>query len=110
VRSGEVKFELVDVAPSPVFTGFKRSHDGVIGGVKVLGGVLIFRGVTAADVSAGKTHAQMNPAITTFKTLFTSLRGSRRHVPDLVKMSAFFHRFPRLAASSYYCVSSDEGS
>ena len=34
--------EFMDVAPEPVFAWFEGADDGVFGGVKVLGGVLVF--------------------------------------------------------------------
>lgn len=34
--------ELVDIAPHPVFTRFKRANDGVFNGVEMFCGVLIF--------------------------------------------------------------------
>jgi hypothetical protein len=36
---------------------------GVLGGAEVLGGVLVFRGVAAADVAAGLANAQVHPRI-----------------------------------------------
>ena len=53
---GEVEFEIVDEAPAPVFAGFEGAHDGVLGAVEMLGGVLILGRVAAANVPA--FHAQ----------------------------------------------------
>jgi hypothetical protein len=46
------KHKFVDVAPHPVFAGFERADDGMFGGVEMLGGVLIFRGIATANVAA----------------------------------------------------------
>jgi hypothetical protein len=52
---------IVDVTPSPVFARFKRSHDGVFRLFEVLGGMLVLRGIAAADVAAYFAEAQMDP-------------------------------------------------
>jgi hypothetical protein len=44
--------EFVHVAPHPIFAGLDGADDRVLGGVKVLGGVLIFGRIAAADVAA----------------------------------------------------------
>jgi hypothetical protein len=59
--------------------------DGVIRLVEVLGGVLVLRGVTAADVAALQAEAQVHPAIPHLETLFTTVRAWR-HIPNLVEM------------------------
>ena len=53
----EIERNFVQVAPSPVFAGLERAHDGMFCGVKVLCGVFVFRRVAAADVSTFKTEA-----------------------------------------------------
>src|SRR5262249_48532228 len=63
VRSSQLHPDLVDEAPTPVFTGFERAHDRVLRRVKVLGRVLVLGIVAAADVAAGPAKAQMNPGI-----------------------------------------------
>jgi hypothetical protein len=67
-------FYLIDVAPPPVFSGFKRLDYRMMGRVKMLGCVLIRRTVAAADVSACKAETQMNPVGANLKTVFTSIR------------------------------------
>lgn len=52
----QVICNLVHIAPAPRFTGLNRPDDGVMRGVKVLGSVLIFGGVTAADMTAGEAN------------------------------------------------------
>jgi hypothetical protein len=57
----------------------------MVGRVEMPGGVLILRIVTAADMSAGETEAQVYPGISHFQTVLTSL-GARCDVVDLIKM------------------------
>jgi hypothetical protein len=42
-RSGEIKFDFIDVAPTPIFARLDGLNDGVFGGVEMFRGVLIFR-------------------------------------------------------------------
>jgi len=91
VRILEVSF--VDVAPLPVLPFFKGLDDRVFGSVEMLGGVLIFGAVAAADVAAGQAFAQIYPFIAGFQTLFAAFRSARLNMRvDLIKMRAgFFH-------------------
>ena len=50
--------------------------------VKVLGGVLILGGITAADVTADKTFPQVNPGIAHLEALLAAL-AARLHLADL---------------------------
>jgi hypothetical protein len=72
--SGFVDLYFVDVAPFPVLAGLDRTHDGVLGGEKVLGGVLVLRRIAATDVAAEKTHAEMHPGISHFEALLATFR------------------------------------
>lgn len=60
---GRLDVTLVYIAPAPVFTESERLHDWMAGGVKMLGGMLVFRGVTATDVPTDLADAQMHPSI-----------------------------------------------
>jgi hypothetical protein len=75
---GEVEFKIVDVAPAPVFAGFERAHDGVLGAMEMLGGMLIFGGVAATDVAALHAQAEVHPGVAHFQALFATL-GVRRY-------------------------------
>jgi hypothetical protein len=55
--------EFVDITPNPGFSGFNRAHERVLGMMKMLGGVLVFRRITAADIAALQTQPQMNPGV-----------------------------------------------
>jgi hypothetical protein len=45
---------LVYIAPHPILAGFKGLDDRVLGGIKMLGGMLILRIIAATHVSAGQ--------------------------------------------------------
>jgi hypothetical protein len=57
---------LINITPAPILTWLKRLHDRVLGVMKMLGRVLVFRGIAAADMAALQTKAQVDPAITHF--------------------------------------------
>jgi hypothetical protein len=79
---GEVDLEFVDEAPAPVFAGFEGAHDGVLGAVEVLGGVLVFGGVAAADVAAFHAQAEMHPGVAHFQALLAAF-GVRRYLVNV---------------------------
>jgi len=59
--------------------------DGVVGRVEMLYGMLIFRGIAAANMPAFQTDTQVNPAIPRLQTILTPLRA-RRDIVYMVKM------------------------
>ena len=62
------------------------------GAVKVLGGVLVFRIVTATDMTADPTYPQMHPRVARGQTFFAA-RGAWGDVADLIEMrAALIHR------------------
>jgi hypothetical protein len=71
-RSVFFEHDFVDVAPIPAFAGFQGLDDGVFAGVEVFGGMLVFRGVAAADVAAGEAEAEVHPAVTHLEALFAA--------------------------------------
>jgi hypothetical protein len=60
-RRKRLEFLLIYIAPAPGLAGFQRLNDGVPRLVKVLGGVLAWRAVTAAYVAAGEAEPQVHP-------------------------------------------------
>src|SRR5450755_2644690 len=52
---------LINVAPPPVFARFERLDDRVPGLLVVRGGVLVRRGITAANVAAVEAEPQVHP-------------------------------------------------
>ena len=57
----------------------------MVGRMKMFGGVLILRIVTATDMSTGETEAQVYPGISNFQTVLTSI-GARCDFLYLIKM------------------------
>jgi hypothetical protein len=43
LASRQIELYLVDIAPAPTLTRLKRSHNGVLRLMKVLGGVFVLR-------------------------------------------------------------------
>jgi len=89
----EIQLHLIDVTPAPAFAGLKGSHYGVLGGMKVLCCVLVFRRVAATDMAALEAKTKMHPAISTLEALLAAIRRTWRYIPDLIEMCAFCHAF-----------------
>jgi hypothetical protein len=85
-RSSRLEEQLVDVAPGPLLTGLEGLNDRVVARVEMLGGVLILRTVTAADMPAFETEAQVDPPIPDSQTLLTAI-GAGCHVSYVVEMA-----------------------
>jgi hypothetical protein len=78
-----LQIHLIDKAPNPALTWLEGSNDCVTGVLEVLGCMLVLGIVTAADMSAGQTEAQVNPGVTGLHAFFTTGRVAR-HGLDLV--------------------------
>jgi len=85
-RSSQLQGHLLDITPGPVLPGLERLDNRVVGGVKMPGGVLILRIVTATDMSTGETEAQMHPGITRFQAILAPI-GARRDLTYLVEVA-----------------------
>src|SRR5207253_10499626 len=72
-----LELDLVDVAPTPVFSRLERLHDGMAGGVVMLGGVPVRRGIAAADVATGQAEPQVYPGVPARQAFGTALRAGR---------------------------------
>jgi hypothetical protein len=92
-QSAWLKHDLVDVAPGPIFAGLERFYDGVLGGMKVFGGVSIFRRIAAADVAAAQAQAQVDPGVAHLQTFFAAF-GVRFYVVDLIEVRTARHGCP----------------
>jgi hypothetical protein len=64
--------DFVHEAPRPGLAGLDGPHQRVLTSVEVLGGVFIFRRVTASDVSAFEAHPQVNPGVPVFYAVLTN--------------------------------------
>src|SRR4029077_7445522 len=67
-----VEHYFVHVAPAPVFTRLERLNDGVVDGVKMLRGMLVFGIVAAAHMAAGKAETKMHPVIAHLEAFFAA--------------------------------------
>jgi hypothetical protein len=63
---------LIDVTPAPILARLERLNDRVFGSVKMLGGVLVFGGITATDVATLQTKPEMDPSVVHLKAFFTA--------------------------------------
>src|SRR5262249_32640982 len=73
VGAAEVEHQLVGKAPAPVFAGLERSHDRMLGVMKVLGRVLVLRRITAAHVPALHAQAKVHPSVVHLEALFAAV-------------------------------------
>jgi hypothetical protein len=64
----------------------------MLGVMEMLGGVLILRRVTAANMAAFETQPQMNPGVPCLHAILTNVLVGLRHV-DFTRMFAL-HNFP----------------
>ena len=82
-RSSKLEHYLVDVTPTPVFIRLEGLDNRVVGRVKMLGGVRILRIVTATDMPAFETEAQVDPRLPDSQTILTAIRAGC-HLSSLV--------------------------
>jgi hypothetical protein len=61
---------FVHVAPLPALAGLEGAHDGMLGLMKMLGGVGVLGGVAAPHMSADETFTQMDPGIAHLQAFF----------------------------------------
>src|SRR5262249_59160652 len=83
----ESQLLLIYEAPAPRLPRLDRAHDRVGGGVKVRGGVLVRRRVTAPDVSADHADAEMHPPVADAQTVLAAARA-RMYASDLPEVLA----------------------
>jgi hypothetical protein len=76
---------LVDITPAPVLPWLEGLDNRMVGRVEMLCGMLILRGIAAADMPAFQADTQVNPAISRLQTILTLLRA-RRDIVYMVKM------------------------
>lgn len=65
----------------------------MLGVVKVLGGVLILRGIAAAHLAALQAHSQMHPGVAGLDALFADVLVCPDDF-DLIEMRTLRHRLP----------------
>jgi len=82
---GEIEFDLVDVAPAPIFAGFDGPHDRVLCGAEMFRGVFILPRIAAADFAANGAEAQMNPSVAHLDALGADMSARLRDL-DLLRV------------------------
>ena len=92
VTLGKVELQLIDVTPAPILSGLKRSHDGMLYGVKMFGRVLVLRRIAAPYMPTAEANPQVDPRVSDFQALFTAT-CIRFYVSDLAQMLALSHVF-----------------
>src|SRR5579871_1643835 len=74
----QVEQHLVDIAPAPAFRRIVALDDGMAGGMKMLGRVLVGGIIATADVAAAAAEPQMQPRAAGLQAFLTA-QGARRH-------------------------------
>src|SRR5215216_2217564 len=101
VTAVEDEADLVEVAPAPVLARFHRPCDGMVVVAGVATGVAVGGGVAAADLTAGLTHALMDPPAAGLEALLAALdRTGWLGQVDLVQVGADGHGQASLIAAA----------
>jgi hypothetical protein len=79
--------KLIDVAPTPFFTGFDGTGDGMLRRPEMPDGMLVFRRVAAADVTALHAHPELQPCVACHDTVI-AIRTARPHVTNTIAVRA----------------------
>jgi hypothetical protein len=85
---------FVHVTPAPVLSRFKGSHDRMLGLVEVLGRVLVFGRVTAADMTADEAFSQVDPGVAHLKAFFAAFAAG-------LDLANFLHVWTRCLCSCH---------
>ena len=83
----ELEHEIIEEAVPPSFRRVIALDDGVLRRVEMPACVTMWRVIAAADMTAGTTQAQVDPATASLETLLTSER-TWNHVLDLIQVIA----------------------
>jgi hypothetical protein len=70
----KIDLDVIYVAPAPLLTGLERAYQRMLSRVKMFGRVFVPRRVAATHVAADETQSQVNPSISRFQALLTTLR------------------------------------
>jgi hypothetical protein len=73
---------FVHITPAPALARFNGPHNGMLGLVKVLGGMSVLGRVAATYVTAYQTFSQVHPGVAHFLAFLAAFAG-RLHVTDL---------------------------
>ena len=67
----------------------------------MLGGVLVFRGITTTHVAAGQTKSKVDPGVSDLQAVFAAF-GARRDLSDLIDVLAGFGHSSSCVAAVFY--------
>ena len=85
--AGRIQVDLVFVAPTPVLAGLERPDDRMAAVAEMGGGVFVPGIVAAAHVPAGHAQPQMDPAVSSPKTILATVPAGG-DLPDLIEVAA----------------------
>src|SRR5471032_570803 len=85
--AGQIEHHFVNIAPSPAFGRIIAFDDGMLGAVKMLGGMLAAGLVAAADMAAGAADPQVKPFPAQCQA-FLAAFAAGRHLLDGIQMAA----------------------
>jgi hypothetical protein len=74
---------FIDVAPEPILAGLNGLNNRMFRSMKMLGGVLVFGTVAAADVAALLAEPEMDPGVAHFEAFFAAV-NFRFNVANLI--------------------------
>jgi hypothetical protein len=84
---------LVHITPHPGLTGLDGANQGMLGFVKVFGGVFILRGIAATNVAANEAHAQVNPSIAELNAFLAHMNVGFSYLNFVEVSASFCHQF-----------------
>jgi hypothetical protein len=82
--------QIVLVTPDPGFSGLDGTDEWMAGVMKVFRGVLVFRIVAAAYVTAFEAQSEVYPGVASLNTLFTNV-SARAGDSDLIQVRTGGH-------------------
>jgi hypothetical protein len=74
---------FVYITPSPVLTRLKRLHNGMLGLMKMFGGMFVPGRIAAPNMTADQTFSQVDPGIAHLQAFFTTL-AAWFHIADFI--------------------------
>jgi hypothetical protein len=82
-----LNLDLIHVTPPPIFAWFKGLNDGVLGCMKMLGGMFVLGGIAATDVATLEAQPEVNPRVAHLQAFLASF-CARMHFTNRIQMRA----------------------
>jgi hypothetical protein len=95
--------QFVNITPDPIFAAFDRAHDGMLGVMEMFRCMLVLRRIAAGNVSADKTHAQMDPGVAGLHAVFATVALRLPHF-NLIEMRAFLGHWQPPSYLSFFSL------